>query len=168
MIGHRPRRVWGYYSPPSPSSLGFRIERVSGQSVQPWLKLAHRVAVLGSGSGPRGTDRQSVDVAADVLNFCRGQLACILVTQYSFVIVHVLFPFVLAVAELAYRVAVVGSNRGTTRGTDRQSVDAAVDVVHFLWGQLACVLAAQDSFVFLHGLFLSLVRICDCAVGWGT
>src|SRR6185437_11589083 len=106
MIGHRPRRVWGYYSPPSPSSLGFRIERVSGQSVQPWLKLAHRVAVLGSGSGPPGTDRQSVDVAADVVNFRRGQLACVPAAQYSFVIVHVFFLSYQPSWKLAHRIAV--------------------------------------------------------------
>jgi hypothetical protein len=130
-------------------------------------KLAHRVAVFGSKSGIPGTDRQSVDVAADVFNFGRRQLTCVLATQYSFVIVHVFFPFVSAMWKLAHRIAVVGSSFGS-RGTDRQSVDAAGDVINFRRRQLTRVLATQDSVVFLHSLFLSLVRICDCAAGCGT
>src|SRR6476469_5032725 len=47
-------------------------------SFQPSLKLAHRVAVFGSQSGIPGTDSQSIDVAANMLYFRRGQFACIL------------------------------------------------------------------------------------------
>jgi hypothetical protein len=50
-------------------------------------KLAHRVAVF-SPNGIPGTDCQSVDVAADVVNFRRGQLACVLATQDPIVFVH--------------------------------------------------------------------------------
>ena len=57
-------------------------------SCQPCLKLAHCVAVLGSGRGTPGTDRQSVDVAGDVVNFRRRQFACVLATQDSVVFVH--------------------------------------------------------------------------------
>ena len=59
-----------------------------GQGVQPAWELAHRVAVLGSLNGIPGTDRQSVDVAADVVNFRRSQLACVLAAQDSVVFVH--------------------------------------------------------------------------------
>ena len=125
------------------------------------MNLAYCVAIF-SANGVPGTDRQSVDVAGDVVNFLRRQFACVLATQDSIVIVHVFFPFVSAVWKLAHRIAVVGSDFGA-RGTDRQSVDAAFDVVNFCRGKHACVLAAQDSVVvFVHSLFLSLVRICDC------
>jgi hypothetical protein len=64
--------------------------------------------------------------------------------------------------KLAHRIAVVGSYLGS-RGTDRQSVDAALDVVNFRRGQLACILAAQDSVIFVvsvHSLsFLSWVVV---------
>ena len=66
----------------------FVIVHVLFLSCQPLLQLSHRVAVFGSGSGTRGTDRQSVDVAGNVVNFRRGQLTCVLATQYSIVFVH--------------------------------------------------------------------------------
>jgi hypothetical protein len=71
MIGNRPRRI--------------RLV------VQPSLKLAQRIAVVGPDFGTRGTDRQSVDAAGNVVNFRRRQLACVLATQDSVAFVHV-FP----------------------------------------------------------------------------
>jgi hypothetical protein len=123
-------------------------------SYQPSLKLAHRVAIFPANGIP-GAYRQSVDVAADMLNFRRRQLACVLATQDPIVIVHVFLLSFQPSLELAPRVAVVGSGCGT-RGTDGQSVDAAVNVVNFRRCELACVLATQDSVIFVHSIsFLS-------------
>jgi hypothetical protein len=71
-----------------PTQYSFVILHVFLLSVQLSLKLAYRVAVLGSGSGTPGADRQSVDVAADVINFRGGQLACVLAAQDSIVFLH--------------------------------------------------------------------------------
>jgi len=110
------------------------------------------------------------DTAVHMVGFARRQLSCALPAQYSFVIVHVLFPFVSASLKLAHRVAVLGSGSGT-RGTDRQSIDVAGDVVNFRRGQFASILATQDSIVFVvsvHGLSFLLCVVVICAAGCGT
>jgi hypothetical protein len=79
-------------------------------SYQPLLKLADRIAVVGPGLGTRGTDRQSVDAAGNVVNFRRGQFACVLATQYSIIFVHGSFlSFLVSLyLKLAHRVTVFG------------------------------------------------------------
>ena len=60
-------------------------------SYHPLLKLAHRIAVIGTGFRGRGTDGQSVDAAGNVVNFLRRQFACVPAAQDSVVFVHNLF-----------------------------------------------------------------------------
>jgi hypothetical protein len=88
----------------------FVIVHVLFLSYQPLLKLAYRVTVVGPGFGTRGTDRQSVDAAGNVVNFRRGQLACVLATQYSIIFVHGPFlSFLVSLyLKLAHRVTVFG------------------------------------------------------------
>jgi hypothetical protein len=75
-------------------------------------------------------DREPRRNTADhMIRFVRRQLFCALAAQYSFVIVHILFPFVSAGLKLAHRIAVFSAN--WIPGTDRQSVDVAGDMVNF-------------------------------------
>src|SRR5689334_11194670 len=88
------------------------------------------IAALRPRAGDGAYADQRRDTADHMVGFARRQLFCALAAQYSFVIVHVLFLSCQPPWKLAQRVAVVGSGVGT-RGTDRQSVDAAGNVVNF-------------------------------------
>jgi hypothetical protein len=99
-----------------------------------------------TGDGAYAEQRR--DTACHVVGFGGRQLFCALAAQHSFVIVHA-FSFLVSRVELSHRVAVFGS-KSRIPGTDRQSVDVAADMLNFRRGQLACVLATQDSIVFVH------------------
>jgi hypothetical protein len=69
-----------------------------------------------------------------MVGFAKRQLSRAPAAQYSLVIVHVFFPFLLRVSNSSViRVAVIGSVRVIVGITDRQSVDATADVAmrHF-------------------------------------